>query len=108
MKVLVKDRRSSRKHKKCVLEDGVFSGHTFRTAIDKERLEEDEVSHLFPQVQRAGKGKAGSASSPQKGRRMLGCPLQGFSVVLSKIKGVPSSSEVTLGLSRLRPRPGPG
>lgn len=48
MKVLVKDRRSSRKHKKCVLEDGVFSGHTFRTAIDKERLEEDEVSHLFP------------------------------------------------------------
>lgn len=43
MKVLVKDRRNSRKHRKCVLEEGVFSGHTFRTAIDKERLEEDET-----------------------------------------------------------------
>lgn len=43
MKVLVKARRSSRKHRKCALEEGVFSGHTFRTAIDKERLEEDET-----------------------------------------------------------------
>lgn len=43
VKVLVKDRRSSRKHRKRVLEEGVFSGHTFRTAIDKERLEEDET-----------------------------------------------------------------
>lgn len=61
---------------------------------------------------RQEKSRTSLVSLERKENSALICPLWSFSVVLSKVKGVPASSEITLGLdgqiSCLRTEPGPG